>query len=161
MDYLSDIKKSINSNIPVLRKDFLFDPYQIFESRSLSADALLLIVALLPPFELKEMLKLSHELGMECLVEVHTKSELQTALKSGARIIGINNRDLNSFEIDLGTTHLLRPFIPPEIIVVSQSGIKERSDIERLEKIGVNAVLIGESLVSASDTSAKMKELLG
>ena len=112
IDYLSDIKNSINNRTPVLRKDFLFDPYQIYESRSYSADALLLIAAVLPLFELKEMLRLSHKLGMECLVEVHTKSELLAALESGARIIGINNRDLNTFNLDLTTTYMLRPFIP-------------------------------------------------
>ncbi|MBM4432624.1 MAG: indole-3-glycerol-phosphate synthase, partial [Chloroflexi bacterium] len=121
---------------------------------------LLLIVTILTPKRLAELLKLSHELGMRCLVEVHDEAELGIALKSGARIIGINNRDLKTFITDLTTTQRLRPFIPKDKIVVSESGIKTRSDMEKLRQWGVDAVLIGEAFMSAPDIAAKMKELL-
>ena len=161
LDYLKDIKKALgNKRPPLLRKDFIDDPYQVYESRAYGADSLLLIVAILTPERLGELLGLSHELGMSCLVEVHNEAELEIALKSGARIIGINNRDLNTFTVDLATTERLRPLIPPDRIVVSESGIKDRNDVEKLRKWGVDAVLVGESLMSAPDIAAKIKELL-
>jgi indole-3-glycerol phosphate synthase len=144
----------------LLRKDFLCDPYQVYESRAYGADSLLLIVAILTPEKLGELLGLSHELNMSCLVEVHNEAELEIALRSGARIIGINNRDLQTFTVDLTVTERLRPLIPPDRIVVSESGIKDRSDIEKLGKWGVDAVLIGESLMSAPNIATKMEELL-
>ena len=110
--------------------------------------------------KLSELLELSHRLGMNCLVEVHNEAEVAIALRSGACIIGINNRDLNTFNVDINTTECLKPLIPPDRIVVSESGISRRNDIEKLKKWGVNAVLIGEALMSAPDISAKMKELL-
>ena len=161
LDYLKDIEKALgNKRPPLLRKDFIGDPYQIYQSRAYGADSLLLIVAILTPGRLEELLGLSRELGMSCLVEVHNEAELEIALKSGARIIGINNRDLNTFTVDLATTRRLRPLIPPDRIVVSESGIKDSSDMEKLKSWGVDAVLIGESLMSAPDIAAKMKELL-
>jgi len=161
LSYLPEIKAALGDRkIPLLRKDFLTDPYQIYESRAYGADALLLIAAILSPEKLKELLQLSHKLGMSCLVEVHNKAELKIALESGARIIGINNRDLNTFETDLTTTKRLRPLIPKDKIVVSESGIKERRDMEKLGGWGVDAVLIGESLMAAPDIAVKMKELL-
>jgi len=161
LDYLKDIEKALgNKRPPLLRKDFIGDPYQIYQSRAYGADSLLLIVAILTPGRLEELLGLSRELGMSCLVEVHNEAELEIALKSGARIIGINNRDLNTFTVDLATTQRLRPLIPPDRIVVSESGIKDSSDMEKLKSWGVDAVLIGESLMSAPDIAAKMKELL-
>jgi len=161
LDYLKDIRNALrNNSLPLLRKDFICDPYQVYESRAYGADSLLLIVAILTPERLEELLKLSHELGMSCLVEVHNEAELETALDSQASIIGINNRDLSTFAIDLTTTERLRPLIPPDRIVVSESGIKNRSDMVRLRQWGVDAVLIGESLMSAPDVAAKMKELL-
>jgi indole-3-glycerol phosphate synthase len=146
--------------IPLLRKDFILKPYQVFESRAWGADALLLIVAILDDSQLKELLSLSRELGMQCLVEVHSQEELKRALAGGARIIGINNRNLDTLAVDIDVTPRLRPLIPPERVVVSESGIKGRGDIQRLRKLGVNAVLIGEALVTASDVAAKIKELL-
>jgi indole-3-glycerol phosphate synthase len=147
-------------NLPLLRKDFIHDPYQVYEARLYGADAILLIVAMLTPQKLEELLSLSHTLGMKCLVEVHTRPELDIALKSNARIIGLNNRDLHTFKVDLSVTGTLRPLIPPEHIVVSESGIQTRADISRLTEMGVDAVLIGEALTASADIAAKMRELL-
>jgi len=161
LNHLRDIRKALgNKRLPLLRKDFIYDPYQVYESRAYGADSLLLIVAILSSEQLEELLGLSHELGMSCLVEVHNEAELEIALNSGARIIGINNRDLTTFTVDLTTTKRLRPLIPQDRIVVSESGIKDRSDIEKLREWGVDAVLIGESLMSAPNIASKMKELL-
>ena len=161
LSYLRDIKNAPgNKSLPLLRKDFLSDPYQVYESRAYGADSLLLIVAILTPEKLEELLELSHQLGMSCLVEVHNKVELEIALRSEARIIGINNRDLSTFTVDLTATERLRPLIPADRIVVSESGIKNRDDMEKMRQWGVDAVLIGESLLSAPDIMAKMKELL-
>ncbi len=161
INYLKEIQEALgDKRPPLLRKDFIHDPYQVYESRAYGADSLLLIVAILKPDELKTLLELSHGLGMSCLVEVHNEAELETALNSEARIIGINNRDLSTFTVDLATTERLRPLIPADRIVVSESGIKDRSDMEKLRQSGVDAVLIGESLMSAPDIAAKMKELL-
>ncbi|MCX6010408.1 MAG: indole-3-glycerol phosphate synthase TrpC [Chloroflexi bacterium] len=160
LDHLKDIRKALPNKLPLLRKDFIFDQYQVYESRAYGADSLLLIVAILEPAKLQELLRISHELDMSCLVEVHNEAEVEIALKSEARIIGINNRDLTTFNVDIATTERLRPLIPPDRIVVSESGIKERADVERLSQLGIDAVLIGESLMSAPDIAAKMRELL-
>ncbi len=160
LNHLRDIRKALGNRLPLLRKDFLCDPYQVYESRAYGADSVLLIVAILTPKKLKELLGLSHELGMSCLAEVHNEAELEIALKSGARIIGINNRDLTTLTVDLTITERLRPLIPKDRTVVSESGIKDRSDMRKLQKWGVDAVLIGESLMSAPNIATKMKELL-
>jgi indole-3-glycerol phosphate synthase len=160
LNHLRDIRKALGNRLPLLRKDFLCDPYQVYESRAYGADSVLLIVAILTPEKLKELLGLSHELGMSCLAEVHNEAELEIALKGGARIIGINNRDLTTFTVDLTTTERLRPLIPKDRTVVSESGIKDRSDMGKLKKWGVDAVLIGESLMSAPNIATKMQELL-
>lgn len=161
LDHLRDIKDALrNKKLPLLRKDFISEPYQIYESRAYGADSLLLIAAILKLANLNELLKLSHKLGMSCLVEVHNEAEVEIALQSGARIIGINNRDLNTFKVDIATTKRLRPLILPDRIVVSESGIKDRRDIEKLREWGVDAVLIGEAFMSAPDIAARMKELL-
>ena len=161
LNHLREIRNALGSKkLPLLRKDFIYDPYQVYESRAYGADSLLLIVTILKPEKLKELLQLSQQLGMSCLVEVHNEAELQIALRSGAGIIGINNRDLSTFTVDLTTTERLRPHIPQDRIVVSESGIKDRSDMEKMREWGVNAVLIGESLLSAPNIAAKMKELL-
>jgi len=160
LNHLRDIRKALGNRLPLLRKDFLCDPYQVYESRAYGADSVLLIVAILTPKKLKELLGLSHELGMSCLAEVHNEAELEIALKSGARIIGINNRDLTTLTVDLTITERLRPLIPKDRTVVSESGIKDRSDMGKLKKWGVDAVLIGESLMSAPNIATKMKELL-
>ncbi len=146
--------------MPLLRKDFLTDPYQVYESRVYGADSILLIVAILTPQNLRDLINLSYNLGMSPLVEVHNEKEVEIALDSGARIIGINNRDLTTFTVDIGTTERLRPLIPPDRIVVSESGIRTREDIEKLKGLNVNAVLIGEALMAAPDIKAKIRELL-
>jgi len=158
LDHLASIREEIS--LPLLRKDFIFDPYQIYESRAYGADALLLIVAMLSQGQLEELLSLSHSLGLKCLVEVHHEAEVDRALLSKAKIIGINNRDLITLAVDINTTRRLRPLLPPEQIVVSESGISSRHDIEKLKEWGVNAVLIGEALVTAVDIPAKMRELI-
>jgi len=160
LNHLKDIKTALGKTLPLLRKDFIFDPYQVYESRACGADSLLLIVAILAPQPLAELIGLTRQLGMECLVEVHNEAELEIALKSSARIIGINNRDLSAFTVDINTTRRLRPLSPADRPVVSESGIKDRADIARLRKWRVDAVLIGEALMSAPDIAAKMKELL-
>jgi indole-3-glycerol phosphate synthase len=147
------------SRPPLLRKDFLFDPYQIYEARACGADALLLIAAVLSFSRLKELINLTHSLRMECLVEVHNEAELDMVMATEAHVIGINNRDLKTFNVDLATTERLRPGIPRDRIVVSESGIKTAADVRRLRDSGVDAVLIGEALMSAPDIPAKMKEL--
>lgn len=160
LDHLKAVKNALgNKRLPLLRKDFLHDQYHIYESRAYNADSLLLIVAILSREKLHELLSLSHQLGMSCLVEVHDEAELEIALRSEAKIIGINNRDLNTFTVDLATTERLRPLIPQDRIVVSESGISCRRDMEKLRQWGVDAALVGESLLSAGDISAKMKEL--
>jgi len=159
IEHLAAIREVVG--LPLLRKDFIFDPYQVYESRAYGADALLLIAAVLNQKQLKELVSLSHSLGLRCLVEVHNKGEVERAVLSEAEIIGINNRDLNTFTVDITTTRRLRPLIPQERIVISESGIKSKRDIEKLGKWGVDAVLVGEALVTASDIPAKMKELIG
>jgi len=158
IEHLAAIREVVG--LPLLRKDFIFDPYQVYESRAYGADALLLIASILSQKQLKELILLSHSLGLKCLVEVHNKGEVERAILSEAEIIGINNRDLNTFSIDINMTQRLRPLIPQERIVVSESGIKNKRDIEKLGKWGVDAVLVGEALVTAGDVRAKMKELL-
>ncbi len=157
IEHLAAIREVVG--LPLLRKDFIFDPYQVYESRAYGADALLLITALLGQGQLEEMISLSHGLGLRCLVEVHNENEVERAVLSGAEIIGINNRDLNSFAVDINTTHRLRSLVPKERVLVSESGIRSQRDMEGLERCRVDAVLVGEALVTASDIRAKMREL--
>lgn len=162
LSHMAEIRRWLaRAGPPVLRKDFIIDPYQVRESRAYGADAILLIVAILPPQLLTELMQLSHSLGMACLVEVHNESELETVLKTEARVIGINNRDLKTMKTDVGVTARLRPLVPPGRLVVSESGIHTRADIMMMERLGVNAVLIGEALMSAPDIAAKIRELNG
>jgi indole-3-glycerol phosphate synthase len=158
-EHLAAIKEVVA--LPLLRKDFIFDPYQVYESRAYGADALLLITAILSQGQLNDLVSLSHSLGLMCLVEVHNGDEVERAVLSEAEIIGINNRDLNTFTVDINTTRRLRPLVPKGKIVVSESGIRSRKDMEKLRKWGVDAVLVGEALVTAGDVRAKMKELIG
>jgi indole-3-glycerol phosphate synthase len=159
IEHLAAIKEVVG--LPLLRKDFIFDPYQVYESRAYGADALLLIATILSQGQLEELMSLSHSLRLGCLVEVHNGDEVERAVLSEAEIIGINNRDLNTFTVDINTTRRLRPLVPKEKIVVSESGIRSRKDVEKLRKWGVDAVLVGEALVTAGDVRAKMKELIG
>lgn len=161
LKHMLEVKKNRQSSgLPVLRKDFIFDLYQIYESRAYGADALLLIVSLLTPELLQEMLKECQKLWIQALVEVHNEDEVETALKSGAEIIGINNRDLRTFKTDISVTERLSPMIGKNKIIVSESGINTRSDILRLQKSGINGVLIGEALVTADNPGKKVAELL-
>jgi indole-3-glycerol phosphate synthase len=157
--YLSGIRRSIG--LPLLRKDFIIDPYQIYETRFLGGDALLLIASLLELGQLRGYIKLSATLGLASLVEVHTKEELDKALAAGAEIIGVNNRDLKTFSTDIKTTLELAPLVPSDRIVVSESGINRREDIEQLMEAGIHCFLIGEALMRAEDIGGKLRELLG
>ena len=157
--YLSDIKKIID--LPLLRKDFVIDPYQIYETRFFGGDALLLIAGLLEQGQLREYIQLSETLVLAPLVEVHTKEDLDKALAAGADIIGINNRDLKTFSTDIKITLELAPLIPRDRIVVTESGINSREDIEQLMEVGIHAFLIGEALMRAEDIGGKLRELVG
>lgn len=146
--------------IPILRKDFIFHPYQVYESRAAGADAVLLIAAVLNEGELHELLSLIHDLGMEALVEVFTEAELERVLVLRPRVIGINNRELQTFEVDFANTGRLRDMIPKDITVVGESGIKNAEDIMTLKQIGVDAILVGEALVRSKDVRRKTQELV-
>jgi len=159
LDYLTAIREEVN--IPLLRKDFIFDEYQIYESAAYGADAILLIASILSQEEIEKFLKLSKSLKLSCLVEVHNEAELLKAMLAGAKIIGINNRNLETFKVDTDITRRLRMMIPSEDIVVSESGINSKDDIKKMKECKVNAVLVGEALVTAKDIPAKIKELMG
>ena len=156
--YLSVIKNIVD--IPLLRKDFTIDPYQIYETRILGGDAVLLIVRLLKDEELGGYIRIAEDCGLSSLVEVHSREELDRAIAAGADIIGINNRNLETFSTNLKTSLDLMSFIPEDRIVVCESGIHTRKDIETLMKAGIHAFLVGEALMSAADTGKKLKELL-
>jgi indole-3-glycerol phosphate synthase len=153
--------KTCTTHTPVLRKDFIVDPYQLLEARLYGADAVLLIVAALNGSQLGQLCRETKELGMTPLVEVHNQEEVQKALDAGATVVGINNRNLYTFEVRLATTYQLLTKLPATVLKVSESGITTREDLARLEAGGVNAVLVGEALVTAVDPSAKIRELLG
>lgn len=159
LEYLCDVRQAVK--IPILRKDFIIEPYQVYETRAYGADAVLLIVSILTLDKLRGLLTLSRSLGMACLVEVHNENELKIALRTEARIIGINNRDLTTMKTDITTTERLRPLIPADRLTVGESGIKDRRDMENLEKLGINAALVGETLMASDDIGGKVKELLG
>jgi len=159
INYISDIKKVVT--LPLLRKDFIINKYQVFESRVYGADAFLLIAAILGKNQLEDYMHLGIEMGMTPLIEVHTKMELDDVLSVRANLIGINNRDLDTFKVDIKTTEKLIEYIPEGITVLSESGIEKRDDILHLEEIGVDAFLIGESLMKEKDIGRKLKELIG
>lgn len=152
------VKKAIS--LPVLRKEFIIDPWQIHETRAIGADALLLIAAILDETRLREYRELAASLGLASLVEVHDRQELETALAAGADIIGINNRDLRTFVTDIATSGALAPLVPAGKIVVAESGIHSRREIETLTQSGVRAFLIGETLVAAPDIGLALRGLL-
>ena len=160
--HLRQIKETgASQRAPVLRKDFIFDPYQIVETRAAGADALLLIVAILAPTQLRELLDAAQSHWMQCLVEVHDEGELETAVDAGAEIIGINNRDLHTFTTDLVVTERLAPLVPRGKQIVSESGIFTRDHLRQLNRFRGNAALVGEALVTASDIGEKVRELTG
>lgn len=155
---LREVKKAVS--IPVLRKDFIFDEYQIVEARAAGADSFLLIAAILKIGELKSLLQAGRYWGMEPLVEVHDRHDLESAISAGASIIGINNRDLRTFSVDLNVTFELIKYIPKDCIVISESGIRRYEDISMLSKAGVRGFLIGESLMRAADPVSKLREFI-
>ena len=157
--YIPQIGRTVN--LPLLRKDFIIDPYQINETRVLGADALLLIARILEAGELRDFIGLASELGLAALVEVHDEADVEKAISSGARIVGINNRDLETFRTDLAVSIGLARRIPKAVTVVSESGINSRGDIEKLMEAGISAVLVGESLMREKDIGKKLRELLG
>ena len=148
-----------NVDLPVLRKDFIIDPYQIYHSKYLGASVILLIAAILDDRQLKEYLEVAKSLGLEVITEVHTEEELVRAIAAGADIIGINNRNLKTFEVSLDNTRKLKALVPPDKLVVSESGIGTRQDIELLKDMGINGVLIGETLIKSDDIESKIREL--
>jgi len=145
--------------LPLLRKDFVFDPYQVIESYAYGADALLLVVAILSDNVLRELLQLSRDLGMSALVEVHDERELERALENKAEIVGINNRDLRDFSVDLETFGRLATNLPATVVAVAESGVYSAADVRRLKAMGADAVLVGEALVTATDVGMKVQEL--
>ncbi len=159
LDYLAMIRREID--IALLRKDFIVDPYQVYEARAAGADAFLLIAAVLDTEQLRALIRLGSSLGMHALVEIHTAAELKKAVHAESNIIGINNRNLNTFETTVETSLQLRPLIPTGIVTVSESGISTPDDIRRLRSCGIDAFLIGESLMRASEPGRKLCEFLG
>ncbi len=162
-DDLEEARRAL-SDVPerpaLLRKDFIFDAWQVHEASALGADALLLIVAMLEPATLNELLALTRDLGMEALVEVHDEPELRAALDAGASVVGVNNRDLRSFDEDLGAFERLAPLAPPHVTLVAESAIREAVDAERMADAGAHAILVGEALVRSGDVAAKARELM-
>jgi indole-3-glycerol phosphate synthase len=159
LEYLTQVRAEVG--IPVLRKDFLIDDYQVFEARAAGADAILLIAEILDDTSLRRLLEQARALGMSALVEFHDESNMSRALASGAELIGINNRNLRNFTTDVEHTLQLRDRIPADVLLVSESGIRTRSDVERLEAAGVSAILVGESLMRAADIGLAVEQLLG
>lgn len=157
--HLIDVANTVR--IPILRKDFIIDGYQIYESKLLGADAILLIASILRPEEIKHFIKIADGLGLSCLVETHTEEEIISSLKAGARIIGVNNRDLKTFNVDINHTVRLRPFVPKDKLFVSESGISSSDHINKLKRIGANGVLIGEALMKKSDKKRALREFRG
>ena len=147
--------------VPVLRKDFLLDEYEVFRGRAAGADAVLLLVAALGPERLRDLLAITHELGMEALVEAHDAAEVQAALEAGARIVGVNNRDLRTLEVDPGRAARLRPLVPRDRLFVAESGVRTVADVAALAAIEVDAVLVGEALMRAPDPAAALRALHG
>jgi len=157
--YLEEIAESVS--IPCLRKDFTIDPYMIFQAKNSGAGCVLLICALLDTEELKEYIAVADSLGLSQIVEAHDEKEIESAMEAGARIIGVNNRNLKDFSVDINNSGKLRSMVPESTLFVAESGIKTREDVAKLEEIGVNAVLIGETLMRASDKKAMLAELRG
>ncbi len=147
--------------VPILRKDFIFDEYQVLQARLAGAGAVLLIVAMLSPTQLKALLQAAADLGLQALVETHSATEIETALQAGASVVGVNNRDLHTFQVSLDTCLRLRAHVPREVVFVAESGIHTRQDVVQLQRAGVDAMLIGEALVTAPDPAARIQALLG
>lgn len=157
--YLKEITAAVK--IPCIRKDFTVDEYMIYEAKILGAKAVLLICSILPEETVREYIGICDELGLSALVETHDEAEVEMAIRAGARIIGVNNRNLKNFTVDTGNSKKLRAMIPDDIIFVSESGVKDAADVATLREIGADAVLIGETLMRADDKKAKLDELKG
>ena len=155
--YIPMIRMKVD--LPVLRKDFIIHEIQIRQAGNYGADAILLIAAILDAYQIKDYLAMADELGMDCLVEVHDEKELEKALNTGSRLIGVNNRDLRDFTVDLNTTLRLKKYIPDEVPLISESGIGDHEDMVRLQEGGVTGVLVGESLMRAPDRSLALQQL--
>ncbi len=158
-EYLRKITQAVS--IPVLRKDFTVDEYMIYEAKCLGASAVLLICAILPEDEISEYIKICDELGLSALVEAHNEEEVGSAIRAGARVIGVNNRDLRDFSVNTDTSIRLRQMIPEDIVFVSESGIRDEKDVERVRISGADAVLVGEALMRADDKKAALSKLRG
>lgn len=158
-EYLTEIARAVS--IPVLRKDFTVDEYMIYQAKTLGASAVLLICSILSREQLAEYLGIAHSLGLSALVEAHDEEEVRTALSVGAGIIGVNNRDLKTFTVDIHNSARLRKLVPPEVLFVSESGIRTAADVAALRENGTNAVLIGETLMRSPDKKAALAELRG
>jgi len=157
--YLTAVKQTVS--LPVLRKDFIIDPYQVYETAALGGDALLLLASVLRKESLLQCLREAGGLNLDCLVEVHTKRELDLALSVGAEIVGINNRDLRTFQTSMEVTRRLAPFVPPHIFLVVESGIKKKKDLNNMAPYGIDAALIGEALVTSPTPGKKLGEFTG
>ena len=156
-DYLQEARAACG--IPVLRKDFLVEPWQVFESRLLGADCVLLIVAALSRMQLQDLDGLARETGLDVLVEVHDENELQDALTTGARLVGVNNRDLHTFTTNLGTSERLKPLVPGDRTFVTESGIHTRDDVARMQAAGINAFLVGEAFMRVENPGDGLQQL--
>jgi indole-3-glycerol phosphate synthase len=168
LDFLTEIQAGLEPErkkkkiaCPVLRKDFIIDPYQVYEAKVAGADALLLIAACLKDEELEDLLKRTRQVGMTALIEVHTKEELNRVLPLKPRLIGVNNRNLHDFSVDLQTCIDLRQYVPSDVCFVAESGIHTRADVQRLAKEGVDAILVGEAIVKQKAVGPKVRELSG
>ena len=159
LEHLRDVKDAL-PDTPVLRKDFIFHPYQLYEARAAGADAILLIASVLGEADLKSLLALTHELGMEALVEVHTEQELEKILPLKPRIVGVNNRNLQTFKVDFENTARLHAMIPDDVLTVGESGIKTAGDVRQMAAIGVDAILVGETLVRSKDPEKTARALV-
>ena len=158
-EYLKEIASAVS--IPCIRKDFTVDEYMIYEAKILGASAVLLICSILSEEQIREYIGICDELGLSALVETHDEEEVAVAVRAGARIVGVNNRNLKDFSVDTGNSARLKSLVGDDIIFVSESGVKDGNDVAELRKIGVDAVLVGEALMRASDKKAKLKELRG
>ncbi len=157
LSFLAEVRQFVN--LPILRKDFIIDEYQIYESYLAGADAVLLIARITPQLKLIRFLNLAKKLGLAAIVEVHDEVDLLKAIDSPAQVIGINNRNLRDFSVDLKVTKKLLPLIPADMIKISESGIKTKDDVRCLKDLGINAVLIGEAFLESNDIAARIKEL--
>jgi indole-3-glycerol phosphate synthase len=160
LDDLARIRHGVDVDIPLLRKDFILDPYQVYEAYAFGADAVLLIAAILSDDSMSELLALTRKMGMTALVEVHSEEEMARVLPLEPRVVGINNRDLRDFSVDLNTFGRLRSLVPDDIVAVAESGVHTAQDVQRLAKMGADAVLVGEALVTAQAPAAKVQELV-